>query len=313
MVLLPSEAAGQEPLSLRQPPPRLVKARPGDTPATLARRYLADASRGWMIAEYNDKHRFAPGEAVLIPQRPFRRGGLYPQAIQAVPVLAYGDIGGISTEDKRLTRAAFRDQMQWLAAHGFSAITPDQLIDFMAFRGQLPRKAVLITADTEAQSFAEQALPVLDEYGFTATLFIASENLGRPGTLRWHQVRRLRADGFTIGCRGRNGRSLLRRKQGQSFETNFNWIASELRQAKKKVEAELGEPCRYLAYPEGRSSSLLAAMAASVGFSAAFNQMPGSTPFFADRFSIHRNRIDAPMAADRFSALLASTLAVDPN
>ena len=131
--------------------------------------------------------------------------------------------------------------------------------------------------------------------------------------MTWDQIRQLHEEGFSIGCRGLNGRSLMRRKKGQSFQANFNWIASELRQAKQMIETELGQPCRYLAYPEGRSNGLVAAMAARLGFSAAFNQLPGSTPFFADRFEIHRHRIDRAMAPEQFGNLLTTTMAMDLN
>jgi len=201
--------------------------------------------------------------------------------------------------------------MQWLTTHGFSAVGPNQLVDFMAFTGQLPRQAELVTADTDSLSFYELAAPTLREFGLTATIFIAADNIGRNGAMTWDQIRQLHKEGFTIGCRGRNGRSLIRQKKGQSFQANFNWIASELRQAKQKIEAELGEPCRYLAYPEGRSNRLVAAMAAKLGFSAAFNRLPGSTPFFGDRFSIHRNRIDLSMAPDQLGKRLTTTMTMD--
>ena len=312
-VLMPQFVHGAEALASHAPLPLLVRARQGDTPATLAQRYLKDASKGWMIVEYNDKSAFSPGEAVLIPQHAFRLGGLHPDGIQVVPVLAYGDIGGDSGQNRQLSRAAFHAQMQWLSAHGFSAVRPDQLVDFMAFSGQLPRQAVLITADTESLSFYEQAVPTLRKFGLTATIFIAAGKVDRNGAMTWDQVRHLHKEGFTIGCRGRNGRSLLRQKKGQSFQANFNWVAAELRQAKQMIEVELGTPCQYLAYPEGRSNRLVAAMAAKLGFSAAFNQLPGSTPFFADRFSIHRNRISPRFAPDQLGDLLTTTMAMDLN
>jgi len=312
-VLMPQTAHSAGALSSRAPLPLLVRARQGDTPATLAQRYLKDASQGWLISEYNDKSIFSPGEAVLIPQRTFRLGGLHPDGIQAAPVIVYGERGVGSGKKPRFSSKGFRNQMQWMAAHGFSAVTPDQLVDFMALAGQLPRRGVLITVDTESQSFYEQAVPVLNELGMTAAIFIAAGNVGRQGTMSWDQVRHLHNQGFTIGCRGRNGRSLIRRKKGQSFQANFNWIASELRLAKKKIEVELGTVCRYLAYPEGHSNGLVAAMTANLGFAAAFNRLPGSTPFFADRFSIHRNRIDPSMAPDQLGDLLTTTMAMDLN
>jgi len=314
MVLIVPAVRGGEPSGRKSPPLLLVRARQGDTPQTLARRYLKAASKGWMIAEYNGKNVFSDGEAVVIPRAAFRPGGLSPGGIQVVPVLVYGDIGGTSDPANQvppISRSAFYEQVRWLSESGFTAISPDQLVAFMAFDSQLPQRCVLITADTESQEFSETAAPILKSFGLTATVFVAPGRVGEEGAMTWNQIRALSEEGFTIGCRGRYGRSLTRRKRGQSFQEYFSWIESELQQGKKKIEAELGKPCRFLAYPEGRSDNLIAAMAANLGFSAAFNRSPGGTPFYADRFGIHRNIIDRRADLERFSDLLATTIAVD--
>ncbi|WP_319522632.1 polysaccharide deacetylase family protein [uncultured Desulfosarcina sp.] len=314
LVLIVPAARGGQASDRERPPLQLVRARKGDTPQTLARRYLKAASKGWMIAEYNGKDAFSEGEAVVIPGGDFRPGGLSPGGIQVVPVVAYGDIGDTNAKTNRasrISRSAFHEQIRCLSDTGFIAVSPDRLVEFMAFTAQLPRRSVLITADTESQTFYEDAAPILKAFGMKATVFIAPGRVGEKGTMTWDQIRALSKEGFTIGCRGSYGRSLTRRKRGQSFKENFSWIESELQQGKKKVEAELGEPCRFLAYPEGRSDNLIAAMAANLGFAAAFNRSPGGTPFYADRFAIHRNIVDRRTDLDRFSDLLATTIVVD--
>lgn len=315
VVLIVPAGWGGEPSARVHPPLQLARARQGDTPQTLARRYLKAASRGWIIAEYNGKNAFSEGEAVVIPKAVFRPGGLFPDGIQVVPVMAYGDIGDTAGQKDRracqVSRSAFQEQIRWLSDSGFTAIAPDRLVEFMAFTAQLPQRSVLITADTESQRFCEDAAPILKSFGMTATVFVAPGRVGETGTMTWDQIRTLSKEGFTIGCRGRYGRSLTRRKRGQSFKENFSWIESELKQGKKKIETALGKPCRFLAYPEGRSNNLIAAMAANLGFAAAFNREPGGTPFYADRFGIHRDVVDSRTDLDRFSDLLASTIKVN--
>jgi len=314
MLLIVPTVRGEQASDPVRPPLLLVRARQGDTPQTLARRYLKAASQGWMIAEYNGKNTFSEGEAVLVPRAVFRLGGLSPGGIQVVPVVAYGDIGGAdrpANRTSRISRSAFHEQIRWLSDADFTAISPDRLVEFMAFTAQLPQRSVLITVDTESQRFYEDAAPILKAFGMTATVFIAPGRVGEKGAMTWDRIRALSEEGFTIGCRGRYGRSLTRRKRGQSFKENFSWIESELRKGKKKIEAELGKACRFLAYPEGRSDNLIAAMAANLGFSAAFNRSPGGSPFYADRFSIHRNVVDHRTDLDRFSDLLATTIEVD--
>ena len=289
----------------------LVRAHKGDTPASLASRYLNDAAKAWMIAEYNGMVAFEDGQAVLIPTEPFRLGGLTPSGYQSVPVLAYTDIGEPSTSTAQLSKAAFDEQMSWLKNSGYTTITPAQLLDFMEFSGQLPRHAVLITADTESRAFFDQAVPVLQSFGFTATLFVATARVGEPGNMTWAQLQTLHDAGFSIGCRGQDGRSLIHGFSRRALKANFARIEAELRQAKKTVEDQLGDGCTVLAYPQGHTNDLIAAMAAKLGFSLAFVQTAGENPFFASRFAIHRLVIDRHLGPGEFTRMLTTMVAVD--
>jgi peptidoglycan/xylan/chitin deacetylase (PgdA/CDA1 family) len=296
-----------------RPLPLLVKARQGDTPASLARHYFNDASKGWMIVEYNGRATFSDGQAVLIPKGPFRLGGLTPQGYQSVPVLAYPAIGEKSGRGKPISRATFETQMRWLKNGGFTAITPQQLIDFMDFTGQLPPRSVLITADTEALSFMDNAVPILKALGFTAVLFVATDRVGGPESMSWDQLKQLQMSGYTIGCRGRSGQSLLHQKGGRLLESDFSAIEAELQSAKKTIEGQLTTPCTMLAYPEGDSSNVIGAVAAKLGFSAAFVRSAGENPFFGGPFGIHRTVIDGQMNAKRFAKILTTMVMADLN
>jgi peptidoglycan/xylan/chitin deacetylase (PgdA/CDA1 family) len=291
----------------------MVRARQDDTPATIAQRYLNDASKGWMIAEYNGMAAFSGGESVLIPLAPFQPGGLTPDGYQIVPVLAYSDIGESSGQTRQVSRSAFDHQMRWLKTEAFVTITPKQLTDFMGFFGQLPRRAVLITFDTASIGLFEIGIPLLKELGFTATVFVATNDVGDKKSMNWSQIKQLNKDGFTIGCRGRSGRSLTQRTSGQTFEDYFKWVEAELLLARREIETHLNEPCLFLAYPQGDTDSLVSAMAAKLGFSAAFLRRRGDNPFFADRYGIHRTRISRGMNMERFDQSLTTRIAADLN
>ncbi len=310
-VLLPPTIHGEETNTDPSPPlPLLVRARQTDTPASIAQRFLNDATKGWMIVEYNGKGTFSGGESVMVPAAPFRPGGLTPEGYQTVPVLAYSDIGDSTGQ---VSRSAFYDQMRWLKTEGFVAITPDQLTAFMKFSGQLPHRSVLITFDAASQSLYATGIPILKELGFTATVFLSTNDVGRGDAMTWDQIKQSHKDGFTIGCRGRSGRSLTRRTSGQAFETYFTGVESELRLARHTIETHVDEPCLFLAYPHGDTNSLVSAMAAKLGFAAAFIRRAGDNPFFADRYGIHRTPIDSRINPEQFATRLTTRIPADLN
>lgn len=313
-LLRPPTLYGGEMNTESPPPPLLmVIASQGDTPTSIARRYLNDASKAWMIAEYNSMAAFSGGEPVMVPLAPFRPGGLTPDGYQSVPVLAYADIGKPSGRSQQVSPSDFNNQMRWLKSQGFVTITPKQLADFMEFSGQLPQRSVLITFDTASRRLWEIGIPLLKKLGFTATVFVATDGVGVYGAMTWDQIKQLHKDGFTIGCRGQSGRSLTRRIKGEAFEPYFKSVESELRMARGTIETHLGAPCLYLAYPQGDTDSLLSAMAAKLGFAAAFIRRAGDNPFFADRFGIHRTPVNSGMNLKRFGASLTTRITADLN
>lgn len=296
-----------------RPLPLLVSARRGDTATSIARRCLNDASKGWMIDEYNEMGTLSGGKAIMVPGALFRPGGLTPDGYQTVPVLAYTDIGDTPNNRHQVPRSAFNLQMRWLKTEGFTAITPVQLINFMEFTGQLPRRSVLISFDTASQRLYDIGVPILREHGFTATFFVATARVGSKGAMSWNQIKQLHDAGHTIACRGRSGRSLTRRTSGQAFSAYFKSVESELRLARETIERHLDTPCLFLAYPRGGSSRLVSAMVAKMGFSAAFVLEPGENPFFADRFSIHRTVIDSRTSLEQFGTTLSTSIKADLN
>jgi peptidoglycan/xylan/chitin deacetylase (PgdA/CDA1 family) len=311
-VLLPPTLHGEEVNTDSPPrPPLLVMARHGDTPASIAQRYLNDGSKAWMIVEYNGIAAFSGGDPVMVPVAPFRPGGLTPDGYQTVTVLAYDDIGESVGQTSQVSPSAFSHQMHWLKTEGFIAITPKQLTEFMERSVQLPRRSVVITFDRASLSLFEIGIPILKEMGFTATVFVATSDVDGKDAMTWDQIKQLHKGGFTIGCKGRSGRSLTRRTKGQRFETYFKSVESELRLARQAIETHLDEPCLFLAYPKGDTNSLVSAMAAKLGFAAAFIRRAGDNPFFADRYSIHRTPINRGMNLERFGQRMTTRITAD--
>src|SRR5262249_15938764 len=60
----------------------VVLAKGGDTAESLARRYLGDPAKAWMIEDYNGTAAFTQGREVVIPKRPWNPAGVDPRGYQ---------------------------------------------------------------------------------------------------------------------------------------------------------------------------------------------------------------------------------------
>jgi len=104
---------------------------------------------------------------------------LLPRRTRPVPVLLYHHFAEESVSDLVVTPERFRRQMTAVKRAGFTAVTVQQLLDYVQRGTPLPRKPVLITFDDGYSSNLELAAPILEELGLRATVFVIGINEGQ--------------------------------------------------------------------------------------------------------------------------------------
>src|SRR4051812_32277945 len=109
-----------------------------------------------------------------------------------------------------LSPDAFRSHADAIAESGVEALSVSDYVHRRS-AGTLPARPAVITFDDGFADFAEHALPVLEERGLPATLFVTTGFLeGCPGgrvsarpddpMLSWSQLRELDARGIELGA-----------------------------------------------------------------------------------------------------------------
>jgi peptidoglycan/xylan/chitin deacetylase (PgdA/CDA1 family) len=159
------------------------------------------------------------------------------------------------------TQSQLRAILRDFVAHGYEAGTLDDVLAGQGLgaggngaRGRGNR--VVLTFDDGTHDFVDNALPVLQELGFTATLFIVAGMVG--GRREWKvlpgqpeltpvplldagELRALHADGFTIGSHTMTHPLLtgLGREEAQR----------ELSESRRVLSEIIGAPVDWFAYP----------------------------------------------------------------
>ncbi|MGE2714568.1 polysaccharide deacetylase family protein [Mycolicibacterium litorale] len=123
-------------------------------------------------------------------------------------VLAYHDIRPIAETGRDpdtgadpghhyvVTPEAFDAQLGALAAAGYTSITSDQYVDYLA-GGEVPERSVLITFDDGTHGLWTHADKILERHGMRAVSFLITGNVGekRPYYLSWQEIERMAASG----------------------------------------------------------------------------------------------------------------------
>ena len=227
-------------------------AKPGDTPETLAERYLGGADKGWMIEDYTGLRAFAPDQEIVIPRRPWNLAGVTPGGYQIVPILTYHNLAEQAKGRLVLAAASFREQMRYLKTNGYRVVSLADFVEFTRLNRQLPQRAVVLTFDDGYRAFKDLAYPVLKELGFTATLFIYTDWVGAGrGSLSWSDLRELAAAGIDVQAHSKTHAD-LRRAQGETEAQYARRMHAELEQPQEVFNRNLGRRSRVLAYPYGR-------------------------------------------------------------
>ncbi|MBW1900483.1 MAG: polysaccharide deacetylase family protein [Deltaproteobacteria bacterium] len=278
----------------------IVKAEAVDDFSSLAANYLNNPEKAWQIAEFNNIASVKPGQELVIPLSPFNRGGLKADGCQTVPILTYYGFSRNKTGELIVSEGAFNEQMKYLKENGYDVITLDQLLDFLDFKSQIPKKSVVITFDDGWRSLYDIAFPVLKRNGFPATLFIYTDFIGGTKALSWEQVDELAKNGFDVQSKTMTHRDLTKLNKGESFKEYFKTVQRELSQSKKIIEKQLGRKCKYMAYPYGVTNNLATALVKKEGYRAAFTIKRGSNPFYVDNYRINRSVIHGSDNMEQF-------------
>ncbi len=150
----------------------------------------------------------------------------------------------------------FAKHMRFLKGNGYRAISLQRLCQSWEKQEALPSRTVVLTFDDGYANLKEAALPVLQECGFEATIFLVAGHVGgynnwpsQPAfvphlpLLSWGDLRELSRHGFEIG-----GHTLTHPVlAGISKDA----LAREIERSKEIIEQKIGSPVQTFSYPYG--------------------------------------------------------------
>ncbi len=221
-----------------------------------------------------------------------------------VPILMYHYIS-IPPEDADKYRIDlsvapedFRQQMAYLAQNGYNTITFEDLSRAIADKQDLPEKPVIITIDDGYRDNYENAFPILQEFGLTATIFLVTDPIdqGNPAYMNWGMVEEMAAAGIQFGPHTKTHPDL----RGLSRE-KLIW---QILGSQETVAAHVGYTPLYFAYPSGRYDEDTIAILKDLNFWGAVTTLGGKWHGFNDRFEWTRVRVHNYTALSEFIDLV---------
>ena len=263
-----------------------------ETPESLARRFLGDQKKKWIIEDNNEGVRYEKGQLIVIPLKEKARGGLTVNGYQKIPILTYHRFGKKSKSSLSVPPQVFEQQIAYLKKNGYRVIPLSDLIAFMQFHTALPKKAVVITIDDGYRSVYDIAFPILKKYGFTATLFIYADFIGVPGSsVTWEQLKEMKSNGFEVGSHTLSHCNLTKKRKGESEESYMERINKELVLSKQLIDKKLHQDTVAIAFPYGAYNQKVLGLCEKAGYKLGLSVNRGGNPFFANRLILKRSQL----------------------
>lgn len=229
-----------------------------------------------------------------------------------IPILMYHSISDQANPKFRqftVSPSLFIEHLAYLQQHMYTPITVTQLANMLSQGSPaLPERPVVITFDDGFADFSTAALPALKQFGFVATLYVAtayvnatsrwlkSEGEEARPMLSWEQLSEISAYG--VECGGHT------HTHPQLDTIPLTAARDEITRCKQLLEEHLGQPVTSISYPFGYYTSAVRRLAKEVGYTSACAVRHAMSTESTDPFALTRLFVSADTHVEELEALL---------
>lgn len=236
-------------------------------------------------------------------------------AVQKVPILMYHSIS--STDNVKfkpftVSPTSFAQQMEYLYQQGYTPITVTQLVQSRtAQRPALPAHPVVLTFDDGFTDFLTNAIPILQHYRFTATLYVPTAFVGQTSrwlrkekettrpVLTWEQLRQVQQLGIECGGHTHSHPRLDTLSPAQA--------QAEIVRCKEILEQHLEQPVTSFAYPFGSYTARVRQFVQEAGYISACTVKHAMSDEHTDPLALTRFQVKPETSLETFGRLLKGT------
>lgn len=205
------------------------------------------------------------------------------QSPKSVVAFVYHRFGDSRFPSTNISLSDFEAHLKYLKAQNYTVLTLSEALAYLKTDGNSGKVAVL-TIDDGYQTFYEAGLPLLEKYGFSATLFVNTETVGSKDYMSWEALNDAQNRGIEIGNHTHSHAYFLNMTETDRYSAFEN----ELKDSQELLKDHLGKAPAVFAYPYGELDPKMKQVVGKMGFSAAAAQNSGVISTYTDLFQLPR-------------------------
>lgn len=234
----------------------------------------------------------------LLMLAPFAPCMAEPSAVPdtGVPVLMYHSISSKYDPSFCVPAQQFDREMRYLRENNYHSVSPAELNAALTDGTPLPENPVLITFDDGFGDNYKTAWPILKKYGFRATFFIVTNEVGRY-SIDWPQLKELADAGNTIGSHTVHHCDLSALSTGQQ--------KAEIFDSKAALEKQLDIPITTFCIPYGKYNKETLTLLREAGYTISFTTNEGRVCAGDDIFTLRRVHMIGGTGLEAFASQIS--------
>ena len=227
---------------------------------------------------------------------------------ERLPILMYHRVaptGSAAMTRYRVSPEAFEHQLRYLSDAGYYSASLEDWRLAMQAKTPLPGRAVLITFDDGYLDFQTHAWPLLQRYGFSATVFLVTGAIDESNSWDWaygekvpllgqRELLQLQDEGVTFGSHSISHRPLTGLSPAD--------IVREGLGSRLTLEHRLGLPTHAFAYPYGDTDQVVQHLIGACGYLFGLSCRAGFSSFDDSLLALPRIEVGG---LDRFQDFVA--------
>jgi len=224
-------------------------------------------------------------------------------------ILMYHSVGEnnlfFNVESKEFIR-----QIEYLKRKKFNIISLSQLVEWIEKKQVIPKKTVVLTFDDGYQNNHSNVWPILKEYDFPVTIFLAVDLIDQKigdsqkivlDMLNWPQIQEMDQSGLIDF----QPHTLTHSELSQ---INPMEAKREIEESKRIVQEKLNKKCNFFAYPRGNFNQEVVDILKESGFKAGLTIKSGLVSENVDLFKLPRQSINSKTNFEEFKTKLKFNL-----
>ncbi|MBO7435757.1 polysaccharide deacetylase family protein [bacterium] len=226
----------------------------------------------------------------------------------SIPIIMYHQVRNDKSGDMIISKGKLEEELAYLKREGYYSVSPSEWLDYCDGRIGLPQKCVILTFDDGWKSQYQNAVPLLEKYGFRGVFYVYPDFVGGSAAMNWKQIQSLAKRGHTVGCHSMTHPKLTPDKN----ESDRNYkarIKEEIIDAKKVIEEKTGISVTDFCFPYGYYSEDCFKLLDKAGFETATTVNAGQNSKNSDPYLLSRYQVNQSTSLSTFASWLAEPYA----